>query len=771
MFLLGVCLLLVLQDLSLIYFVYFVTAIVAIAWYISSIKFKAILQLMCVGCLGASYGLYQANLHLAKMYPEAEQKQFVTIIGTVADLPQENKDKNQTKVKFKFLIQKIIQPETSKIIPGLVRLTWQTTQLIEIGDQWQLTVRLKKPRGFANPGSFDAEKYYFSQRIIAIGYVVDKFPKKLASFYQQYPHKRLHYDSGHKVRQYFHDHVMQALAGKEFVGVILALITGVQQKISPLQWEVFRDVGVAHLLAGLHIAFIAGLGFIFAGMLCRFMPRRWLKIPVPIVGSFAAIAIALSYAYLAGFSVSTQRSCLMVVLAMLGIISRRVILPVDIFAYALLIVLLMDPFAIFTLAFWLSFTAVAILLYAFAGRKVHGVFDKWIRPNLVMSFGLIPLLLISFNTVPLISPIANSIAVPWVSVLVAPNILFGTILYPLWPSGGAWLWSLANRALELLWPILVKLQQLSWANWQPFVPSLWCLGLAFVGVLWVLAPKGFPGRVFGFCGFLPLLFPTVEHLKSGELSFTLLDVGQGLAVVIETKGHVLVYDTGPKFSDNFDAGEQVIWPFLLVNNIKQIDKLIVSHADLDHSGGVQSLLKHVKPRQILTPKPELLGVALKQMVPCVTGQHWQWDGVNFEMLNPSPPIPFKKNDQSCVLHIKTKTHGILFTGDISASSEKAIIARDKNALRADVVIVPHHGSRSASSLAFVQAVGAKCALASVGYLNQYRHLHPLVIASYREHGAKFIDTAQCGAISFRLKEEGKEFDIGCYRVEHKRIWN
>ncbi len=751
------------------------------SWGISALK------LAFVFFLGASYGMFHVNLHLAKVYPLAEQKQFITIIGAVVDLPQYDKDKNQEKVKFHFLIEKVLQPANSQIKPGLIRLTWQTTKVVQIGDKWQLTVRLKRPRGFATPGCFDVEKYYFSKHIIATGYVVDKFPKNKKNLYTYYPHKKLYnksflsllYNSGHKLRQYFNDNIIQTLKGKEFAGVILALVTGVQNKIAAGQWSILKDTGTEHLvaIAGLHIGFIAGLAFVFAGILWRLMPNRWFKkIPAPVVGAIGAIITAFFYAYLAGFSVSTKRACIMVIMAMLGIIFRRVVLPADIFAYALLIVLVMDPFATFTLSFWLSFTAVAIMLYAFVGRKTINKFNRWIKPNLVMAIGMMPLLLMYFNAVPLISPIANLIAIPWVSFSVMPLALLGSIIYPVWTGGGEWLWNFANLSLQWLWPILTKLQQLPWANWQPVIPSMWYLGLTFIGVLWLLAPRGCPGRIFGLCGFLPLLFPTIPHTMPGQVNFTLLDVGQGLAVVIETSNHVLVYDTGPKFSDNFDAGEQVVWPFLRSSNIKHIDKLVISHADLDHSGGMQSLLNHMVQQQILPPKPELLAQYLSllendKVLPCIAGQHWQWDDVNFAMLHPTATISRQKNEQSCVLHIKTATSSILLTGDIGYISEKNLVARYKDTLSADIIVVPHHGSKRSSSIALVQAVKAKYAIASVGYLNQYGHPNPFVVTSYHRNGAKFMDTAQAGAISFELIGKNKQLKANCYRINHRKIWN
>jgi competence protein ComEC len=846
-FLLGVNVLQILPDVSITEWVYLATIIVGILSFhsyfahnpkLGSTKtITIILQHIFVFLLGSTYVLYHANLHLANSYPATEQKKPINVIGKITSLPNYKQD----NVSFNFAIKQVFPPFTNRIKPGLIHLVWNTKRVLQIGQEWQFTVRLKKPRGFANVGCFDAEKYYFSKRIIATGYVVTKHynrrnnfvynPKKLhlqrgvgqpphktpcakklhlQRGVGQPPHKtpcakKLHLqwgvgqpphktpcdfkcnwynilDSGYKLRQYFHDHIVKALSNKPFQGIILALVTGDQHQISAEQFEVFKNTGVEHLLAiaGLHIGFMAGLVFILARKFWCYMPDKWLKIPAPLVGAIAASITALGYAYLAGFSISTQRACIMVVMAMLAIILRRMLLPADIFAYALILMLLLDPFSVLSLSFWLSFTAVAILLYAFVGNKTISKFDKWIKSGLVITIGMMPLLLAGFSSMPLISPLANFIAIPWVSWLVLPASLFGALVHPFWQQAGVQLWSFAELALQWLWPILKTLHQLPSSQWQPIIVSPWYLGLAFIGSLWLLAPRGFPGRIFGLCGFFPLLFPLLKTIPVGTANFTILDVGQGLAIVLETSKHLLVYDTGPRSNMDFDAGEQVVWPFLRANNIRHIDTVIVSHADIDHSGGMNSLMDHFLPQQILTPKPELLleklpaqKISIKsalQIKQCLAGQHWQWDGVEFTMLHPQEPIPWNRNEQSCVLHIQTKNGSILLTGDIGSNSEQQLITKFRRYLPSDIIVVPHHGSKYSSTFALIESVKAKYAVASVGYLNQYRHPHHSIVVRYLQRGTKFLDTAKCGAIFFSLENNSKQFQPSCYRIEHRRVW-
>ena len=829
-FLLGDCVLMILPDLSMCKWIYVATVMLLVLNWLARVSratargvwirpARVVLPLLLVICLGASYAIYQAGLHHRHLLPIDQPQQNITIVGIVDDVPQY---KNST-VKFAFKIQQILTHNAENIYPGTIRLTWQGGKKLQLGQTWQLTVRLKRPHGFASPGCFDVEKYCFAKRIIATGYVVAK-TKRLPNIVNKQIAGQARFAAitvaGCKLRQQLTDAILAALQHDQFAGIIVALVTGVQYKITSAEWSVVRDTGVAHLLAisGLHIGFVAAMAFAVAAFIWRCMPCRFLRCPAPIVGAAVAIISALGYGYLAGFSVSTQRACIMVVLAMLGVLLRRVTLTVDIFSFALLAVLVLDPFAVLTLSFWLSFTAVAILLYCFTGRIAINRFDKWIKPNLVSAVGMAPLLLVCFHTVTLMSPIANFIAIPWVSLVVVPLSLIGSLIYPIDPAIAAKLWHAASASLAVLWPILIKLQQLPLSNWQPQVHSGWILVLAFIGTLWLLAAKGFPGRIFGLCGFLPLLLPQVPQLLPGQVKFSLLDVGQGLAAVVATSNHVLVYDTGPKLGmlpDAADAGEQVLWPFLRANHIRKIDALVVSHADLDHSGGMLSLLQHILPEQILTPAPDQLLAAVSKGKPadgpamlalaaasgrvihCIAGQHWHWDGVDFTMLHPTPPLAIARNEQSCVLQITAPAASILLTGDIGHSSELAILgayggglrsvpmASDNlpqwqqqvaenarpTALAADIMTVPHHGSKYSSAIEFIQAVRPKYALASVGYLNRYRHPHPGVEQAYQQQGAEFLATARTGTISFTLGLESKQLKANCYRIGQRRIWN
>ena len=747
-FLLGICTLQVLPDLSILSFVYLATIIVGTITY-----FFPKLKLFFIYFLGLSFMYYQVNLQLTKIYPYEAQLKPITVVGTIASLPHYKPD----IVKFDFKIQQILDPEQTDIDLGLVKLSWRTDRIIRIGDKWQLTLRLKRPRGFANPGGLNLEKQYFAKRIIATGYV------DLKQAQQKISTNRLL-----TLRQYLNDNITKVLKDYRFKGAVLAITLGMQKKIGANQWQVLRKTGTAHLfvISGLHISFVAGVVFLLAAFCWRRMPVSYLVIPAPWVGALSAVLAAFGYALLAGFSVPTQRACIMVVAVMLGILIRRVITPVRAFSWALLIVLLLDPFVTLTLSFWLSFFVVGILLYAFTGRlRTASKFERWIKPQLVVFIGMLPLLIVGFGEASIIAPIANIIAIPWVGFLVVPFSLLGTLVYPLWHSLGANLWVFADFLLCALWVVLEFLQQLPWASWQPVLQKPWHIVFTFIGVLWLLAPRGIPGRFFGILGFLPLLFPVTYKIPYGEIKFTLLDVGQGLASVIETKDHIMLYDTGPKFSDDFNAGEHIIYPFLRHVGIKKIDKLVISHADLDHSGGFESLLEHFTPKQILTSLPERLNAKREGILKCKAGQYWEWDGVYFEFLHPSRDVVKKFNEQSCVLKITTATHSVLLTGDIGKKTEHELIARYGERLKSDILVVPHHGSRTSSSAEFIKTVSPEYALFSFGYLNRYGHPKPQVVARYKKEGVRLINTVECGAILFDLGENDN-YEPNCYRRDY-----
>lgn len=729
--------------------------------------------------------------HLIHQLPETIEGEAITVVGTISSLPEQQESKEEEKIPdlwqtqddcihFEFDIQKTI-PETLWKKPGKVRLRlnlppfnnrYQFNNSYQIGDLWQFTIKLKKPHRYANPGSFDKERHFFANRWVAEGSVVDNAAKVLI-------HRDLKSNfinrSIDRLRSRIHDSIFHFLAQSPYAGILSALILGSKDGISKEQWAIFRDTGTAHLMAisGLHVGLIAGAIFTFVIFIYRFLPLYFYRVPAPIVAAYSAIFGSLFYALLAGFSIPTQRSVIMIATFMLGIILRRQISAWHSYFFALGLILLFDPLAILSSGFWLSFSAVGVIMFGMRGRlfassskRTSGLWWRFGRTQWVAFLGLIPISLAIFQQTSLVSPLANIISIPVVSLGVVPFALLGGILLPFWTSCGLFLLTIAENVMKILWPFLNVCGHFPKATWILASLSLHELLLAFGGILLLLMPTGFPGRKLGLIALLPLFFikPTTPELN--QFQFTLLDVGQGLACVIETKNHVLIFDTGPKLNAEFDTGERVVIPYLATRNRSKIDTLILSHGDNDHVGGLKSIMNKIPVEKIISSELHLA----PQAELCYAGQKWVWDGVEFEMLHPNTTKTRKRNDHSCVLRVQSGPHAVLLTGDIETPSEQIMLHRMRDKLSAEILLVPHHGSRTSSSKEFIQAVNPIYALFPVGYRNSYGHPKPDIVERYREHGAILLDSVKDGAITFMVDKDKISKPVS-YRRVYANFWN
>jgi competence protein ComEC len=452
-----------------------------------------------------------------------------------------------------------------------------------------------------------------------------------------------------------------------------------------------------------------------------------------------------------------------------GLFLRRRTSPSVLLAVALLTVLLVDPLAVMSAGFWLSFTAVAVILYVMSGELLANDWKEklaaWGRIQWAIAVGLLPLLLFMFQQASLSGPLANLVAIPVVEMAVIPATLLGVAGSLFLPDSlAAWPFLFAAMALELLWPLLEWLARAEGGQWVQHSPPLWTLAAALVGSLLLLAPRGVPARWLGLVWLLPLFLVRPALPAPGEVRLTLLDVGQGLSVVAQTAGHTLVYDTGARLSARFDAGRAVIVPYLRHSGVRRVDTLIVSHGDNDHIGGSTSLRAAVPVTRVLSSVPERLADAET----CQRGQSWEWDGVRFEILHPDRESEFSGNNLSCVLRIVSPHGRVLLPGDIAARAERALLQGREGQLAAEVLVVPHHGSKSSSTESFLDAVRPRVALLPVGYRNRYHHPHPTVVARYVERGIRLEDSATAGAISLRLEAAGLQIDR--YRDTQRRYW-
>ena len=694
------------------------------------------------------FASYRLNAQLS----EKLEGKDIQVEGYISSLPQ----KNERQIRFDFTV--ISSPEK---LPDKLRLSWYSTeQSLKAGQYWRFTVKLKRPHGMLNPAGFDYERWLFTQGIGATGYIRKAETVLITEKNQKY--------GINLWRQVIADKLNDILVNNENLALIEALSIGERSQISEQQWQLFRKTGIVHLLAisGLHIGLIAGLVFFLIRKLWALTGIFFISSQS--IAAFSASGVALFYAALAGFSIPTQRALIMVTVAMIAIIYQRHIRLSTVLSWALLLVLLFDPLAVLSGGFWLSFSAVMIILYCSGkrlGRASH--FFKWIKIHGILALGLSPLLLFFFQQVSLISPIANFMAIPFVSLLVVPLILCAIIAMFLQPWFAVQLFTIVDNILLFLFKILEKLAQLPFAVFSLPQPSVLTVLLAVVGILLLLAPKGFPAKNIGFILLLPLLIFRQESLKVGEFNMALLDVGQGLAGVIQTSHHVLVFDSGAKYSESFDMGKAVLLPYLQSINANKINTLIISHGDNDHIGGMQSLINNIPIDNVYSSVNRSINNITA--LPCLAGQSWQWDGVNFKMLSPGKK-PFRsENDNSCVLKVESNYGSVLLTGDIEARAENQLIENFEHTLKSDVLIAPHHGSNTSSSTAFLKTVKPEWILIPTGYKNRFRFPHLKVLQRYQQQGGKWFSTANDGALLVDIRQTKRK--ITSYRKKTEKYWN
>ncbi|MDZ7750242.1 MAG: DNA internalization-related competence protein ComEC/Rec2 [Gammaproteobacteria bacterium] len=643
---------------------------------------------------------------------------------------------------------------------GRVRLSWYAgAREVKTGDRWRLVVRLKRPRGFANPGIFDYERWLFTRGILATGYVRSR----------ERPLLLLERGSGglHNLRAGLAARMGAVLAEGERGGMVVALGVGLREGIDGDEWAVLRRSGTAHLMAisGLHVGLVAVLAYGLGGFLWRRSAGLCRRQPAPRAAALAAVAAALAYALLAGFALPTQRAFIMVLALAGGALLGRRWPASSRLAVAALAVLLLDPFAVLGPGFWLSFGAVALILLGMGARVgvARRPWWRWGRVHLLVGLGLAPITAGAFGLAPLVSPLANLVAVPWVSVLVVPLTLLGVACLGLWPALGGLLLEGARLMLVVLWPLLDGLAGLGW-ELPGTLPPL-AITAAVAGVVLLFAPRGLAGRWLGLVWLLPLLLAPHSVPREGEVQVTVLDVGQGLAAVVRTASHVLVFDTGPRFGSGSDTGDMVVAPYLQALGLGWLDVLMVSHGDGDHAGGVASVRRALTVERVMYGG----GAPVAGGIPCEAGQGWRWDGVDFAVLHPPPGGGLRGNDGSCVLAVGGGDGRLLLTGDVEQAGEAALVAERAADLEATVLQVPHHGSRTSTTAPFLAAVSPSMGIIPVGFGNRFGFPHPDVVRRLEAAGVRLLDTATCGAITLTLTPAGPD-EPECYRRAHPRPW-
>lgn len=715
------------------------------------------LRLPALIVAGALWTLWRASLVLADALPPQLEGQTVVITGAVADLPERYAD----RIRFQFRIDDLELGAKRWNCCGTVRLDWRADSppVLAPGERWRLHVRLKRTHGFSNPGGFDYEAWLFQQRIRATGYVVAE-GRRVRLGREAAPVDTL--------RAVLRERLQEAIGGEPLSGVIMALAIGAREGIDQRQWRVFSRTNTGHLIAisGLHIGLIAAFGYLLGRWLWSLPAYTVLWIPAQRVGSLCAVIAAAAYCALAGFEVPAQRTLIMITAVALSLWRSRRARPFDTLTQALAAVLLIDPMAVMTVGFWLSFVAVAILMYGGGDGRHASWWRRYARVHVAMSIGLAPLLAFFFSQHPLAGPLANLLAVPWVSFVVVPLTLAGTALLAPLPFIGYWLLRGALLALDLAWRVLQPLAALDWAALVLPHPSPVVAFCAGVGAMLLLAPRGLPARALGLAWMAPLFLHAPPRPAPGDFWLTVLDVGQGLAAVVQTHERTLLFDTGPGFSDRFDAGAAVVVPYLRHTGVASIDRLVVSHGDFDHRGGLDSVLAQMPVATVLSGEP--LPILHPDARQCRDGLIWAWDAVEFRMLGPPAGFVGHGNDASCVLSVRGRGGGALLTGDIEADAERGLINRHGARLRHEIMLAPHHGSTTSSTAPLLAAVRPRYVVFPVGYRNRWRFPAAAIVERYRRVRAEIFRTDRDGAVTLRVQASG----IGAegYRRAHRRFW-
>ncbi len=719
-------------------------------------------NLILVFLIGLIWVMLFSYKVLAWTLPTQFDNQPVEIKGTIASIPTPKGRSDN----FIFHLTEF----NHQTVNTNIKLNWYATAkqnlpYLRVGDSWQFQVKLKRPHNLANPGSFDSEKFSFSEGLRASGYIINGSDNKLIAT-SRFSHPI------DKLRQMMLENMQGDLAGKPYAAFIYALTIGEKFAISSEEWQIFQNTGTNHLMAiaGLHIGFVAGLVFLLCSFLWRRIPHAPLWLATPVFAGISSLGSAIIYSALAGFAIPTQRAVVMLAVFLIGIVYRRYIAAWQSLTLALVIVLILNPLSILEVGFWLSFAAVALIAYGLTGRfKSTTKLWKYTRLQLTLGIGLIPFTLLFFSNASFISPLANSIAIPWVGFITVPLSLLGALLSLIFPWLGAKILILSEWTLHGVWAILSLFSHQTIFSWQHLTQHNSFILAAIIGMLLLLAPRGMPHRYLGLVFITPLIWFVPAAPMANQVWFTLLDVGQGLSAVVQTQHHVLVFDTGAKFSQDYDMGSAVVVPFLRYENIKKIDALVISHGDNDHIGGSGSVLQAFPVKYLETSVPNRF--TQTNVSTCLRGESWQWDEVNFAYLYPSAANLGLDNDSSCVLKISVGQQQILLTGDIEKAAEH-ILLQHADELKSTIIVAPHHGSDTSSTPDFVQAVNPLIVLFPVGYLNRFGFPKPIVSLRYQTLGAKTYDTAENGAIMLQLTADSSQPVIHLWRQQKMlHVWN
>lgn len=706
--------------------------------------------------LGCGLAGVHGQAWLERAVPEALTGTEVTVIGTVHGLP----DHGSRRSRFVLDIEETITVPAAFRAERLRVTLFPADPRLAPGDKLRATLRLRPPRGLHNPGGFDYGAWLYRAGIHGLASVRENLEQVEGG-----SARRATQDL-HRLRAAVRDAMRAAHPDARHPGVMQALVIGDRGAMDPDDWRRFLHTGTNHLMAisGLHVGLVAGFALLLGRGVWRRLP--WLRRALPLdwFGALVAMAAAAAYAALAGFSIPTQRALVMLILVSVAVLARRDPLSWRVFAGALVLVVAVAPASVLAPGFWFSFGAVAVILVLIQGR-VHPPGPKgWLRIQVILAVALLPLSLAWFQLGSWIAPVANLMAVPVVSFLVLPVLLAGAGLALVWaPLGTPLLWwadawlALLLRALELLLGIPGAVAEIA-IPWQGAV-------LGGLGVVLLLFPRGRNLLPWVGLACLPLALPLSSPIAEGDFRAEMLDLGQGLSVIVYTRRHVLVYDAGPAWEDGFDSGSAVVLPALRRRGVRSIDRILVSHEHMDHRGGVATVRSGLPVREVLSRR----GEAVAGEVACEAGMVWEWDGVRFATLHP-PPFWGSGNTASCVLAVQGRHGRLLLTGDLEGLGESVLVRAMGDRLRTDVLLVPHHGAGGVLSRGLLEAAAPAVAWVSSGFDNRFEHPTPEVRRRLEARCIPLFVTSERGAIWLETGPGGIRLGSGS-RVEHRRFWH
>ncbi|MBA8883039.1 DNA internalization-related competence protein ComEC/Rec2 [Dokdonella fugitiva] len=709
--------------------------------------------------LGFAWCAWHAGIALDARLPSELEGRDVLVAGTVDGLPLRRDD----ATRFVLRIEQARLDGDDLPLRGRVRVAWYdgAPEALAACDRWQLLLRLKRPRGLVNPGGFDAERQALERGIVAVGYVREaEVDRRLGA-------RAACID---RLRESIAAGIASRVTDAHDAALLRAFAIGDTRGLEQGDWEVARANGIPHLIAisGFHVG-VAGLfGVALAWSLWAACPRLGLRMPYPLVRAPAALLAASLYGLLAGGSLPTVRTLAMIAVVAAMRFGRRGGGGPHTLALALLAILAVDPLATLAPGFWLSFVGVAFLMLALGPVRGRLRFLRELGlGQLVMTIALLPLSIAFFGEASLVGALSNLVAVPVISFVIVPLCLLAVIALLLLPAAAMLPLALAAAVAHVQWWLLEQAAHWPGAHWWLPESEPWTAALAIAGALWLFLPRATPARLLGLLLFVPLLWPSRPPPGAGAFEALVIDVGQGLSVLVRTRGHALLFDAGARYPSDFDLGDAAVLPALHALGVDRLDRFVISHGDNDHAGGAATVARAFPAAARASGEPGRLAIGADA---CRAGEAWEWDGVRFAMLGPAEAAAdVRGNDRSCVLLVEGRAGRLLLPGDISRRVE-GDVAGAAGAGPPLAIIVPHHGSRSSSSPALLAALHPVIAVVSAGWRNRFHHPAPDVSARYAAIGAVLVNTADAGAVHLAFPADAPPRIVARERERQWHYW-